>query len=647
MKKSLLYICLLAAAGAQLAFAQKTVNVPNSTQAAGDHDHATPGRNCGTPIPSAEWDAWFNAQVENYKQNMAMNKTTATTYTIPVIVHVIHSNENVGTGSNISQAQINSQITVLNNDFASNGLNNALCPAAFISAKSNTGISWCMVLTDQNGNTLAEPGIDRVPYTSISGLAAPGTGYTSSTVDNTIKPATIWDPTKYCNMWVCKLGGGLLGYATFPTGTGLTGIFGTGTSTSDGVVMGYNYFGNTGNVSAPYNKGRTATHELGHWLGLRHINGDSNCGNDYCNDTPVQDALHGGCISSSTPYHVDMCGPGTSPNGEMTMNYMDYTDDACMYMFTNDQATRMLTAMANGTYRSNLSTQSITLCNAQAAPTCDTISNYNASTNTATLLNSGGTGAWGWISGTNNYSDLAKADVYSGYTPGSYVTGAILYFGRGVNGGNNASIQVKVWDDDGTGGAPGTVLGSVSLPVSSIVTNGTGNSVTFTTSIPVTGPFYLGIDGFTYGSNQDSIALIHNANGETNPGTAWEQQSSGDWFNYSNASSWSTNMAHCVYPILCSQPIGTNFELLNNTADVVLYPNPANAVLYVNATFKKECNVTIRLTNALGQIVSSRQISNTAGGTFTFDTGSLAAGIYFVSVSSPEKTITKKLIIEK
>ncbi|MBC7865648.1 MAG: T9SS type A sorting domain-containing protein [Bacteroidia bacterium] len=462
MKKSLLSLSLIALTGFNGFFSQ-TIIIPQTTtkkiapaNAAHANELMTPGRNCLTPVPDEAWDLAFNAMVEQFKQNQIANKTsTNTTYTIPVIVHVIHNGEAVGTGSNISSTQINSQITILNNDYMSAGLNNANCPAAFTSVKSNTGITWCMATKDEIGNVLAEPGIDRINRNTLSFTAPPysNTGY----IDGTIKPNTIWDPTLYCNIWVLNLGSSLLGYATFPAGTGLAGLTGVGTSSNDGVVIGYGYFGNTSSGFAPYNKGRTASHELGHWLGLRHINGDSNCGNDYCADTPTQDQLHGGCISSSTPYHVNVCGAGTSPNGEMTMNFMDYTDDNCMYMFTNDQTTRMNTALTNGTYRSGLTASSGTLC--------------------------------------------------------------------------------------------------------------------------------VGV--------------------------------------------------------------GTQFTATEDKADVILFPNPASNTLSVSTTFKKENNVTIKIYSAIGEMVSSRQIANTLGGTYNFDISAISSGIYFVTLSSSEKTVTKRFIVDK
>jgi hypothetical protein len=139
-------------------------------------------------------------------------------------------------------------------------------------------------------------------------------------------------PTTKLNLWSCNLSGGILGYAQFPGGS----------STTDGVVIDDNAFGSTGTVSAPYNKGRTATHEVGHWLNLRHIWGDATCGSDLVGDTPTHNTANYGCPASG---HKSTC---TGTPIEMTMNYMDYTDDACMYMFSAGQKTRMLATFATG-----------------------------------------------------------------------------------------------------------------------------------------------------------------------------------------------------------------------------------------------------------------------------------------------------------
>ena len=691
-------------------------------------------RTCGTANPGADWDSWFNQKVAEFVANNSNEHgklSSMPSYTIPVIVHVIHNGENVGTGSNISQTQVNSQINVLNADYAGTGFNVNQVPSAFSTLVADCQITFCMAQKDPNGNVLAEPGIHRVNR-NTSGFTAPPYSNTSY-IDGTIKPATVWNPANYLNMWVLNLGGGLLGYATFPGGTGLTGLSGFGTSTTDGVVIGYSYFGNTGSVTAPYNKGRTATHEVGHWLGLRHIWGDSNCGSDFCTDTPTQQAANYGCPSYPNP--------SCNNTSDMHMNFMDYTDDPCMYMFTPNQKTRVQTAMANGTYRSNLTSSSNTVCNSTPiAPTssftfnagthctgtpytftstssgsptsyswssspsagvtigtptaqnttmnftnpgtysislnvsnaqgsnsstqtfvvqtcatggCDTISNFDFVNHTATIIGSGG---FGYAAGHNDYLDKAKADFYpaGSYLPNYRVSGAIYYFGVKHDGAGGAtSINCKVWDDNGASGAPSTAFTpSVPLSINSIDVTGAGNLINFNPPVnPNNGGFYVGFDGLVYNGTTgtfDTVAIVTNADGESSPVTAWEQWSDNSWhsFNDGTNNTWQLDVSLCIAVIMCDATTG-DIQILNPTKEIILYPNPANNTLYVNAGTKKEGNISFKISNTLGQVVLDKTQSTVSGGNYQLSLDNISSGVYFISVSTPEKTITRKIIVEK
>ncbi|MDP3557294.1 MAG: M43 family zinc metalloprotease [Bacteroidota bacterium] len=396
-------------------------------------------RTCGTDAPPAGWDEWFNKKVEEFKAANENGKGQMPNYTIPVIIHVIHGGQAVGTFPNLAQGQLNSQITVLNADFAGTGLNSASVPTVFAAAKANTGISFCLAQKNPAGATLAEPGIDRLNYTTQGWNNPAGAAYNTpatfqSYMNGTIKPASIWDPTRYMNIWISDVnaGAGLLGYATFPAGSGLTGIpGGLGTATTDGLWCWSRAFGSNnifpgGTYSAPYNKGRTATHEIGHWVGLRHIWGDGTCATDYCIDVPPSQTSNYNCPAH--PYKLGVCSGNTT--GEMTMNFMDYTDDPCMYMFTNDQNTRMQTAMANGTYRSQLSTSSATLCTiSPAAPTASFSMAGSGCASSAITVNNLTTGTppptFAWSSNpatgvTFNPNNTASAPSINFTTPGTY-----------------------------------------------------------------------------------------------------------------------------------------------------------------------------------------------------------------------------------
>ncbi len=341
-------------------------------------------RGCATTLPDESWNTWFNAKVEERASQVSKSQAN---YVIPVIVHVIYGSTNtaIGTYPNISQNQINSQLNVLNADFSGTGLNvNQLAATAFSAVgASNCNISFCLAMLDPQGQTLAEPGIHRVSYLA-NGWTNPASPSSinafMSLMNSTIKPATIWDPTRYLNIWVSdvNINTGILGYATFPPGSGLPGLSGVGSTSNDGVWVWARSFGSTGTLQSPYNKGRTASHEIGHWLGLRHIGGDGNnnvngdcAATDFCNDTPPQKGgfaggQYGQNYGAPTyPCHAGVC----APNGDMYMNFMDYVDDPSCYMFTPDQRLRMQTAMANSPLRINLTASSNSLCNlAPVAP---------------------------------------------------------------------------------------------------------------------------------------------------------------------------------------------------------------------------------------------------------------------------------------
>ena len=241
--------------------------------------------------------------------------------TIPVVVHVVYKK----TSENISDAQIKSQITVLNKDYRATNTDKSKVPSVWKNLVADAGIKFVLATKDPKGKTTT--GITRTKTTRTSF----GTGDTvKATATGGIDP---WPTSKYLNIWVCTLGGGLLGYAQFPGGPPQT----------DGVVILNTAFGTQGTATAPFNKGRTATHEIGHWLNLRHIWGDTeDCsGTDYVDDTP--NAMGPNYNKPVFP-HIS-CKNG--PNGDMFMNYMDYVDDASMFMFTTLQVARIQAALSN------------------------------------------------------------------------------------------------------------------------------------------------------------------------------------------------------------------------------------------------------------------------------------------------------------
>ena len=231
---------------------------------------------------------------------------------IPVVVNVLYRTA----AENISDTQIQSQIDVLNKDFTATNSDFNNIPALFAGVAANIDITFELVKINRKATTKTSWGTrDTMKKTNQGGL----------------NPTS---PTTNLNLWVCTIGGGILGYAQFPGGS----------SATDGVVCDSKYVGVTSNTGSayPYNLGRTASHEVGHWMNLRHIWGDATCGSDLVSDTPTHNTANYGV---PTYPHLSTC-PGTPV--EMTMNYMDYTDDRGMYMFTLGQKTRMSALFISG-----------------------------------------------------------------------------------------------------------------------------------------------------------------------------------------------------------------------------------------------------------------------------------------------------------
>ena len=254
---------------------------------------------------------------ENFHREFLRRRAfRAGTTTIAVVVHVVYKTA----AQNISDAQVKSQIDVLNRDFRMRNSDTSSVPAVFQPFRADARIEFKLADKDPSG-------------AATTGITRTSTATASFSDDDAVKSAATggadaWPADKYLNLWVCQLGGGLLGYAQFPGGPAAT----------DGVVILQSAFGTTGTAAAPFHLGRTATHEIGHWLNLRHIWGDDGAGcngSDYVDDTPNQASSNGG---KPVFPHIS-CNNG--PNGDMFMNYMDYTDDDSMFMFTAGQVSRM------------------------------------------------------------------------------------------------------------------------------------------------------------------------------------------------------------------------------------------------------------------------------------------------------------------
>jgi len=261
------------------------------------------------------------AQIENFISNRSLIRNNANReqgiivpeiIKIPVVVHILYNSSQ----QNISDAQIMSQMDVLNMDFGGLNEDRLKVPSYFSSSIADCKISFVLAKIDPGGK-------------ATNGIVRKQTGVKFFNLDDRAKSTAnggdnAWDADQYLNIWVCNLVSGVLGYSSLPGGP----------ADKDGVVISTTVFGTFNSIS-PFNKGRTATHEIGHWLNLKHIWGDGVCGDDKVNDTPSQERANRGCPGG------EKITCGTSAHGDMYMNFMDLTDDACMYMFTHGQKERM------------------------------------------------------------------------------------------------------------------------------------------------------------------------------------------------------------------------------------------------------------------------------------------------------------------
>jgi hypothetical protein len=238
---------------------------------------------------------------------------------IPVVVNILYKTPE----QNISQAQVESQIIALNKDYSAANSDYNNVPDVFRAVRSgDIHIEFVLSAVNRRETNKTKWQLNDAMKKSQQGG-----------IDAT-------NPTTMLNMWVCKLTSGYLGYSYYP---------GTVAPAMDGVVIDDNAFGTIGSAEVPFNLGRTATHEVGHWLNLQHIWGDATCGTDLVADTPPHRTYNFGCpgIIPITCTNNSTTNPYGFPR-EMTMNYMDYTDDACMFMFSAGQKARMQAIFAPG-----------------------------------------------------------------------------------------------------------------------------------------------------------------------------------------------------------------------------------------------------------------------------------------------------------
>jgi hypothetical protein len=521
-------------------------------------------RNCGTmehyeraiqENPSYELN---QQEIENFTNEFLShsNGQDRAIVTIPVVVHVVYNT----TAENISDAQILTQIDVLNKDFAKMNPDAANTPSIFTA--SNTDIQFCMASVDPTG--AATNGITRT-FTSITAFST-----NDAMKNNATGGKSAWDASKYLNIWVCDISGGILGYAQFPGGSAAT----------DGVVIDYQYTGTIGTATAPFNLGRTATHEVGHWLNLRHIWGDATCGSDLVSDTPTHNTSNGGC---PTYPHLSTC---TGTPVEMTMNYMDYTDDACMYMFSPGQTARMQAMFATGGTRASLLTSNG--CGTPAPVLCGVPSGLSSSAITTTSA----TVSWGAVTGATSYTLQYKLSTATTWTVVSSLT-ATSYSLTGLASSSTYNIQVNATCPAGTGNF------SSALNVTTLSTSPTCN------------------DTF---ENNNTTSKAKTISVNTNVLAKISSSTDQDWFKFANTS---TNKN--IKIDLSTLPANYNVALYNPSGTLVassLNSGTTNEVIIYNTTTVGTYRVRVyNVSSAFNATLCYTLRANISASTFVRESG--------------------------
>jgi hypothetical protein len=582
-------------------------------------------------------------QTALYQQTQSAMKTAGTVINIPVVVHVLYNT----TAQNISDAQIRSQIDVLNEDFRRLNADKVNTPSAFSGLAADVEINFCLASKTPSG--LSTTGIVRKSTTKTS-FTDDAVKYSSSGGDDA------WNTSKYLNLWVCNLGGGLLGYAQFPGGPAAT----------DGVVVLYSAFGRTGTLSAPYNKGRTTTHEVGHWLNLRHIWGDASCGSDLVNDTPTQQTSNYSCPS----YPHKTCANTTS--GDMFMNYMDYTDDGCMNMFSVGQKTRMQSLFASTGARYGL--VSSTGCGAVTSPT--TTPAPTGTSNTVTV--GSGTGTTNTPYGTYYMDEkvqyiITKAELTSaGYSPSNNILKSLAFNVASASTQMMNGFTIKLKHTTATSFGSTSFLSNTGMTtVYSANTSASAGWKTHAFTTPFT---YNGTDNLLVEICFDNSAYTTDSKVYYSTATSYntlylrsDVSAGGTCNNTTGTRSYNRPNMRFVFSSTTNFMLAQeNNEMIyesgsalrtipkENHIDFQLAPNPATSVVKISYYVESEdSNVSIKIYNIMGKLVTELAPQQIEAGNNTFEVNldnaqeELPSGVYLCALSVNDEVQTKKFMLLK
>lgn len=603
-----------------------------------------------------EFESWLAPKIAEYKQrNYAKKTTDENIITIPVVVHVIHDNKAVGVDENISDAQVISQITILNQDYrkmlGTPGYNTNPVGA-------DVEVEFCLAQRTPSGQ--ATTGINRLSMTTPV-MSIPGWGeFTTWSIDEielNLKPATVWDPDEYLNIWVVDniMLGMIAGYAQFPVSSGLEGLDGGGLSEeayTDGVVITHYCFGSAdiypqGTYEFPYNKGRTTTHEVGHWLGLRHIWGDNescvvdntDSFNDYCLDTPPADDANEGCTQTST------C---SAPS--MYQNYMDYTNDSCQNIFTEDQKTRIMTVLENSPRRKTLAMSSGCLppsefdakigavevgggCDFEVSPVI-VLSNVGTTTViTSAEISYGIDGeapqTYSWTGTLDTASDVEITLPLMEFQQTSDFTATLVSI-NGITDDNTLNNSKTVTKNISSTFTSSTVT-------LSLTTDNWGDETSWELINNDTGTIVS--QGGNYFGNQTTSQSFQLSDG-CYTFTIYDEYGDGICCEYGNGSYTLTSGSQTIVSGGSFGASESTMFVINSAASInvynpyesiTVYPNPVSSILNIDVTNAMELPENIVIYNTLGQTVKHLKVSSLSD--FSVDVSSLANGVYLLKIT--------------
>ena len=601
----------------------------------------------------AEFEKWLAPKVAELKQKRLQSRNADQTVTIPVVVHIVHNGDPIGANENLSVGQIMSQITVLNQDYGrmSNtpGYNDNPVGA-------DTEIRFCLAQQDPDG----------IPTTGIVRHLRDGTEWEMIDIEQQIKPQTQWDPSRYLNIWVVSqinfMGQpGIKGYAQMPI-VDYPGIPNTGNlQNTDGVVICYGFFGSPtlypqgtyffGDVT-----GRTASHEIGHYFGLRHIWGDGNTCTftDYCNDTPAAS----GPTQGNCPFGKDTCFNDNVP--DMIQNYMDYSSESCMNIFTRDQKDRMWAVIQNSPLRSSLITsQACTVaagsvkdgslnildinmagCNVTPSPKFRLFNTGTETLSNAVITYSINGGAaqnftWTGILSHGSSAEVSVSplslDYNSQYTLNAYlssVNGSADQYSYNDNKNHVISTPKKADIDQVTITVGQDFFGSdiswtLKDELGSTVASG-GPYQDFDFNYPFPLPVHtqnVAVTGnhcYTFTINDvygDGICCTFASGFYSVTAPDGSVLTSGSAYKYTSTGSFA---------------VDTAMGLVDNVFNSIkLYPNPANNILTISAPNAANMPESYDIYSSLGQLISSGNIISTNQ---NIDISAYAGGMYFIKL---------------